>query len=46
MENMNELTKHLMSVAMFSLKYQEILNLDEKKISNTLGIYLEKSKSN
>ena len=25
MENMDELTKHLMSVAMFSLKYQEIL---------------------
>lgn len=45
MENMNELTKHLMSVAMFSLKYQEILNLDEKKISNTLGIIFRKNQN-
>lgn len=42
---MNELTKHLMSVAMFSLKYQEILNLDEKKISNTLGIIFRKNQN-
>ncbi len=45
MENMNELTKHLMSVAMFSLKYQEILNLDDKKISNTLGIIFRKNQN-
>ena len=45
MENMDELTKHLMSVAMFSLKYQEALNLDEKKISNTLGIIFRRNQN-
>lgn len=45
MENMGELTKHLMSVAMFSLKYQEALNLDEKKISNTLGIIFRRNQN-
>lgn len=42
---MDELTKHLMSVAMFSLKYQEALNLDEKKISNTLGIIFRRNQN-
>ena len=42
---MGELTKHLMSVAMFSLKYQEALNLDEKKISNTLGIIFRRNQN-
>ena len=45
MENMDELTKYLMSVAMFSLKYQEALNLDEKKISNTLGIIFRRNQN-
>lgn len=37
MEELNDLGKYLMSVAMFSLKYNDALGLDETKVSNTLG---------
>lgn len=43
--NFDKFTGYFMSVAMGSLKYADILKLDAKKVSDTLGVLLAKCKS-